>query len=368
MVYSMYTIVTPTARAFHSERKIAMEKEKKVYIQFLRIVACFLVIVNHTNSLIFLSTSPSPLWFASLTYFFTSKIAVPLFLMIMGALLLERQDTPKKSLQRFLRILIVLLVSSVLCYLYFGIAGGNLGNLSILQFFQLTLSSSMTNAFWYLYLYLGLLCLLPLFQKMIQVFDQKDLGWLLFLTMGVMGTAPLLPIFFPSLSLHPDFTAPLFSPYIGAVFCGYYMEHYIPNTRKTFAISCALFLGLIAFQVSATLGLYYRDPASYLQLDDRTLLPILACAASFYLMVRYLFAHVRFPDWLLSGIRRLGSLTFGIYLLSDLAIELLAPVFLQLSQQLPILAAMVLWELAIFILSAIVTALLKLIPPLRRLL
>lgn len=66
---------------------------RQVHIEFLRIVAAFLVIVNHTNSRIFLARAPSATWFASVTYFFICKIAVPLFLMIMGALLLEKHDT-----------------------------------------------------------------------------------------------------------------------------------------------------------------------------------------------------------------------------------------------------------------------------------
>ncbi len=43
--------------------------------------------VNHTNSRVFMSVSPSPTWLCSVATFFTSKTAVALFVMIMGALL-----------------------------------------------------------------------------------------------------------------------------------------------------------------------------------------------------------------------------------------------------------------------------------------
>lgn len=345
-----------------------MDAQKKSYIEFLRIAACFLVIVNHTNSMIFLSTTPSPTWFASLSYFFLSKIAVPLFLMIMGALLLEKRDTPKKSALRVARIAAVLLISSALCYLYYGFQGGYLDKLSIVTFFSIIPQFSMSNAFWYLYLYLGLLCLLPLLQRMTAAFGKRALEWLLFMTIGVMGTFPLLHAVFPSFAIHSDFTAPLFSPYIGAVFCGYYMERYVPNTKKTFGISLGLFLGTIAVQVFATFGLYQRDPSFYLQLDDRTFLPIMVSAACFYLMVRYVFACVHFPAWVLKGVNWLGGLTFGIYLLGDLGIALLGGVYLRLSWQLPVMAAMLLWELAIFMACTVIAAVLKLIPGLRKLL
>ncbi len=69
---------------------------RKAYIEFLRILACFLVIVNHTAHSIFLLINPSLTWFSSLTWFFISKIAVPIFLFISGALLLKKQDMPRK--------------------------------------------------------------------------------------------------------------------------------------------------------------------------------------------------------------------------------------------------------------------------------
>lgn len=345
-----------------------METGKKSYIEFLRIAACFLVIVNHTNSMIFLTSAPSPIWFASLTYFFCSKIAVPLFLMIMGTLLLGKQDPPTKSLSRFLRILVVLVVSSALCYLYYGALGNGVASLSVAEFFRIILQSSMSNTFWYLYLYLGLLCLLPLLQRLAAALEKRELEWLLVLTVGIMGTLPLWSVLFPSFAVHPDFTAPLFSPYIGTVFCGYYIERHVPNTKRVFGVSCGLFVLLVAAQVVATFGLYQRDPAYYLQLDDRTLLPIIASAACFYLMVRYVFSRVRFHAWFLKAVGWLGGLTFGIYLLSDLSIALLGPVYAKLIQALSPMAAMVVWELAIFAVCIPIAAILKKLPGLRKLL
>lgn len=345
-----------------------MDKVKKDYIEFLRLIACFLVIVNHTNSQIFLSASPSPLWFASLTYFFVSKTAVPLFLMIMGALLLGKRDTPKKSAQRLLRILTVLLISSALCYLYFGWMDGTLGQLGVGDFFLTALQRELTGSFWYLYLYLGLLCLLPLMQKLASSLDRQGLEWLLILSVGFMGTLPILTAFFPSFSLHPSFTAPLVSSYVGTVFCGYYIERYVPNTRKTFAVSSGLFLALLLFQVLATYHFYLREPSSYLQLDDRSFATIICSAACLYLMVRYLFAHIHPHPGFFSTVRHLGGLTFGMYLLSDLAISALSFLYPQLCLRLPIPAAMLLWELVIFAVCALAAALLKLIPGLKKLL
>lgn len=76
------------------------------YIELLRIIACFLVIVNHTNSVIFLNNTPHvPLWWYSVGIFLLSRIAVPIFIMITGATILSKRENYKKSLKRVFRVI-----------------------------------------------------------------------------------------------------------------------------------------------------------------------------------------------------------------------------------------------------------------------
>ena len=73
------------------------KKTKTAYLELLRIIACFFVIVNHTSSGIFLSRTPNDkTWWVSVTYFFACKVAVPIFLMISGTLMLGKIDDYKK--------------------------------------------------------------------------------------------------------------------------------------------------------------------------------------------------------------------------------------------------------------------------------
>ena len=96
-----------------------MERKRTYFLDLLRIIACFLVIVNHTNSTIFRESTPdSRRWFLSLAYFFVSKIAVPLFFMISGYLLLNKTDSWKKALGRVLRIGVVLIGCAVIYSAY----------------------------------------------------------------------------------------------------------------------------------------------------------------------------------------------------------------------------------------------------------
>lgn len=55
----------------------------------------------------------------------------------------------------------------------------------------------------------------------------------------------------------------------------------------------------------------------------------------------------------------LGSLTFGMYLLGDLIIDLTRPAHTLLQAHVHVILAMMLWELLIFTICALLTAALK---------
>lgn len=333
---------------------------RKTYIEFLRITACFLVIVNHTNSRLFLGISPSPTWFCSLTYFFISKIAVPLFLFIAGALLLEKEDPPKKTAERVKRIFVVLVTASLCYYAYYARRNGTA--FSIREFLCLLPQNSITVTFWYLYLYLAIMCMLPILQKLVKALSKRQLEYLLLLSVGIFGIAKMIQSF----NLFYMFTAGLIGPYIGQFLLGYYIEKYVPLTKRTFRFCFCAFILLIAFQVAVTFLFYRKDPSSYLVLDDTVMLPIVGSAACFYICVKYIFAkHPPGPAperWLC----RIGVLTFGIYLLGDMVITQSGSVYTVLMGYMHPLAAMLLWELFAFAVGAVITAALRLIPGLRK--
>lgn len=337
---------------------------KKVYIEFLRIIAAFLVIVNHTNSRLFLSIAPSPTWFSSLTYFFICKTAVPIFLFVMGALLLKKEDTPAKTRSRLLRIFVVFVVASLGYYTFYSYRSQT--EFSIKEFLINLPKTPSTNAFWYLYLYLALLCMLPILQRLVKALDKKLLQYLLVISLCISGTVPLISILFPNFQLSGNFTAGLIGVYIGQVLLGYYIEQYLPLTKKVFWGAFCSFVLLIALQVGGTYLLYQKNPSSYLSLDNRVLITITASSAAVYICIKYIFASHTPSAKLSKAICSLGALSFGIYLLGDMVISLTTPLYSVLCAHIPNMIAMVLWEVYIFAVCALVTFFLRLIPFIRK--
>ena len=337
---------------------------RRTHIELLRILAAFLVLVNHTNSEIFLSNAPSLTWFWSVTYFFVSKPAVPVFLLIMGAVLLEKEDSPRKSAERILRIFVVFLAGSFLYTVYYGHRNGTAFSLRDFLF-QLP-TARATTAFWYLYLYLGLLCVLPVLQKLAKALSRRQMEYLFLLTLGFCGTVPLLQILFSTPGLSGDFTDGMIGHYLALVLLGYYLEHEAAPSRRAF-LFCLGGYGLsLAVQVAGTYLLFRRNPESYAALDNRKLITITLASACLYVCVKYLLERHPLPPSAARAVHRLGRLTFGIYLLGDFMISWTRPVYEALCGHMHVVFAMVLWELFIFAAAALAAAGLRLVPPLRK--
>lgn len=338
------------------------KSKKRTYLEILRIIAAFFVIVNHTINSVFLYSNISKTWYVSAFYLFASKIAVPVFLMISGALLLSKKDSPKKYFTRVTRLAVVIILFTIINYIYIY----HKQNMSLSSFI-ISLFNSVTNAYWYLYLYFGILIMLPILQKIALVLSKGELQLFLFISLVIGGGIPLLEIF-TNISVQPDFLSVLFSPYLGIMFLGHYIEKYLNVTKPLALFSLLVFLVLTVLQVLLTKHLHTLDPNNYLQLDNRTLLTITTSSACVYIFVKYIFTSVKLSSTLDKTINYIGSLTFGIYLFGDMFIRILSPLYSSMTSYMHIMLAVFLFEIGVFLCGAICTAILKKIPYIKKLL
>ena len=124
-----------------------------IYLDALRLLCSFLVIVNHTYDYVRLSKASSLVRFSAFSSMSFSKIAVPIFLMISGCTLLTKEDDLRKTFSRIMRTALALLVFSFV-YEVYRFASGQLDSLSIKRFVLSVYEQHTTTAFWYLYAYL----------------------------------------------------------------------------------------------------------------------------------------------------------------------------------------------------------------------
>lgn len=337
---------------------IAKEKSRHDFIDLLRIIAAFLVIVNHTNSEIFLNRGISFTWFLSLGYFFVSKIAVPIFVMITGYLMIGRIETYIKHVKRIIRMILVLIIFSLPYYV------DNIGieSFDIIHYFKTIIGSSVTTAYWYIYFYIGVLIMLPFLQRFFNALEKKDILIFCILS-GVFNMLwPILVHYFPSLQLFGSFQVPILGAYIALLFIGGYFRKYgVPKINSIWYI--LIFIMSLSFNIIMTYIEYQKNAGWYLFLDNREYLPIVLQS----ICVFAIFSRVQINERIASVIKMIGGCTFGVYLLSDLFIKKLRFIYEGVcATGVHELFAVVLFEIIVFAVGFAITFILKQIPYLKK--
>ena len=330
-------------------------ERRKIYIDILRIAACFLVIANHTNYVYneaAVHFSQVPLYESVLatTYLALCKCAVTIFLMISGCLLLGRQDDYVTALKRVLRIAIVIVVFSVPYYIV-----GDFEH-SFYDFYLVVGRANVTTAYWYLYLYAGILVMMPILQRMVKGFAQKD--YLYFFVFSIF-----LCTFSFFTEFNMNFKLPLFSAFIGIVVLGYYLDQFVVFPRKWFGVLMISVELVFVFLILVTLykmkaGADYA--ATLLEYDN--IFYIFVSAGIFFLVKGY--CERTFSERMSTVLRRIALDTFGIYLCADMFIHYLKPYF-EVYQH---MIAVIVLDILVFLGGLAITELLRRIPLVRWLL
>lgn len=341
----------------------SIQKERIYHIELLRIIACFFVIVNHTNSNIFLNRSPDLTWVISVTYFFVSKLAVPVFIMITGYVSLIKQDSYKKTLSKVFRMVIVLVVFSAFYYIYQALSGTR-PCANIVDFFENLLAGTIITSFWYLYLYIGILLMMPFLQRFVKALDKKDFHVFFAISAIVFSIWPILVHYIPELNYTASFQIPLFNSYICMLFIGYYFRLYGEANQKKDWVFVGVFAISLLGNVVLTFGEYMTTQgADYLFYDNRTLVFIMLEAVSIF----YFASYFKCSEKKGKIIRTIGECTFGIYLIADYVTIKTWFLYQNLCCNLHPVLAVVLWEVTIFSISFLIVWILKKIPGIKKL-
>lgn len=298
-----------------------MKREKDLDIELMRILAVFFVIFNHTQKYGFqLYSEYWPFDIRFLVYGFLSifsKFSVPLFYMIFGALMLNREPESYPKLLRRVGKMAAL----VFCWsaIYFAVDVG-LGEEapSIPAFFLRLYESNCNFSFWYLYSYLALLMTLPLLQKFAQSLKNTDFLY-------VFGLYVLFSCLIPTgefllgqgqYAINKDLQpAWLCTGIVIYPLLGYFLRHRLRGfwNGKRLAL---LWLGDIVLILLSLLmtGLRIWQTGEVLAQDFHNTF-VCVNAATIFVSCQYLCAHTAPPQWTKNIILSLGESSLGIYLL-----------------------------------------------------
>ncbi len=300
-----------------SDNKNGEKPYELPFIYFARIYAALAVVSLHTVVPIVMSYGKIPMvhWWLGNIIDSATRWAVPVFVMISGALLLDprKQDSPITLYKKRLRRVGIPLLFWVEVYFFYN--HFSKGYPLSLQFFidQVILGQSYEHLN-FLFIVLGLYLITPGLKEILKKIKQQHLFFmiLLFLSIGIFWTET------PS-------TPTLFIPYIGYYLAGFFLKNSTISYKYRSFIPAVIVLSISSIAIGTYLfvshtiensnGLYF-----YYYLNPLVIL----LAICVFLMIRN--RHTIFPTSTFvprSFILTVSSATFGIYLIHPLIQDIL---------------------------------------------
>ncbi len=289
-----------------------MSESKRYYwLDIIKIIACLSVIINHTCGYLLEYTNNAH--YATIFYsiqFALCKIGVPLFLMVSGYLLLNRNENIsfKEVFKRIYRIIVPLIFISLLLY----IKEIGIKNFNFLDFIINFLKKPYIIPFWYLYMLIGLYVAMPFLKKMINNFKIKD--YRIFIILFLLLPSLLIMVSdYLNIPISTHFTKAIFPIHMTFFISGMYLSKVNLN-KKYLIISLFIFISsAVLFFLSLYLPFINNNSISY-KLNSLNIILVLESLSIFYI-IRYLFENATFNKWISKIICEVSKVTFGIYLI-----------------------------------------------------
>ena len=292
------------------------------WINNLRIVAMFAVVVLHTASPLIMQYGKIPLsyWFWGDFYNGAARFGVPIFVMITGALLLHRDYELGFFLKkRLVRILPPFLFWSLVYVAYSWYNEDIVFTADAWVNIKLILHQLKFGAYyhlWYVYMLIGLYFIIPIISKFVRNATENEVLYFLLLWFAVMMIGqPYLYRFNPQIDLH------YIGGYIGYLVLGHYLTFKeLPRRFDRDWFGTLLFVIFIIIVTGTYLACQHYKGLSTVFYEPVSP-TILAFSASIFILAR-----LTAIDWP-SRLKRLrdfvGRYTFGIYLSHALVLTLI---------------------------------------------
>lgn len=295
-------------------------KKRSEYIEILRVIACLMVIFNHSNERGFgrysnISIGIFPYAWNMLCSLMC-KSAVPIFFMISGAMLLNKDESIRRTLKRIPKILIDLILFSLI---YFGLDARLYGNKFVFKDILQTMLTSNYWHLWYLYSYIALILTLPFLRKVVRGLDIKDFSYIFVLAVIIKGTIPIVQYFGIGMNINWNLVpAWIASDILIYPVTGYMIAHVVDSKNiKPVQITSLWILNIICILISETCEYFFllREPETKYA-DEMFLVNFsLVNATILFLSIKIIFESKNLGRMTSKVIIESGKCTFGIYLL-----------------------------------------------------
>ncbi len=348
-------------------------RKHKVYIDFLKIVAIYLVLFTHTWDRGFVHFTAArgellyPLYLAAAIII---KIAVPLFFMSSGALLLGKEESYKALLlNRFLKYLIVLVLGSAIGYWYACMRTSK--TMIAADFFKTLYTSQVDIQFWYLYSYLAYILMLPLLRKLAQAMTIKEYKWL-FLMYGLMQGLRILDyLLWNDTAFHNGyFSFFIYTDYVFYSLMGYCIDNVFEsaqfNRKNCLLLILASIMGIIVCGCLTHYRCTINDRWDESYCQELFGMVIFILAITVFYTAKMWFQNHTVTDRITAVVKAISGTTFGIYLFDPIWRMQTIGVFDKLEPYIGTFPACMVWILVACLSGGIVIYFVKKIPGVKK--
>ena len=287
-------------------------KERIVYLDFLRCLAIFFVIVLHSIATIIVNPAfyQCPSWYLCMIIDPFNRTGVPLFFMISGYLLLSSPKTEhildfyKHNIPK----LVVPLTTWSLIY-YFAEVIYTQKPIDIYDFLSSFFDQGISFHMWFIYSLLGIYLLCPFLKRIVDNCSFKQLMVLLGI---ILFPTTIRPILNSVLPFDIYLFAPLMEGLIGYFLLGYLLGQMNFHKRARILVYLG---GIIGYGVCLLGNLSAASSqAISLPMDGGYMLNHYLLASGIFIFFRTLStAHLSQHVWLSKLLAKLSNLTFNVY-------------------------------------------------------
>lgn len=238
-----------------------------------------------------------------------SYFAIPLFVMISGMLLLDKDIDYKKIFFKYIRrmLIVLILFGGFFAFLEEFFVTRTINSKLFINIIKRIIAGDLWAHMWYIYLIIALYLITPILNKWIKNTSEKEqliFMWLLY----------ILTILFNELGFNTAFYVPIST---GFVFI-YLLGNYLSNKTLSKKIEIVLYiLGITSF-IAVALLTYFHTGSNFIGYTQTLCITI--AASLFYLLKNKIITN---NNLLSKIICSLGECSFGIYIIHQLFINII---------------------------------------------
>ena len=294
------------------------QKEKILYLEIIRILAIFSVILLHCNAEYFSDGKifETKTWWLSNTINAASRFGVPVFFMISGFVLLSTKTAENMTLfykKRFLKIIPAFLAWNLIYYINHCFKQGTF--FSVKEFITLFGTQNISYHFWFVYMILFFYLFTPFLKKVVNQCTQKQL-WICFLIIIFPTTiCPVLNRMLGKWFLYFPMTV---EGYWGYFLMGYLLGNYQTPKKYRIILYCLAILCVPIAIIGTHNGSSFEKIDTFYRGGYQ--FNSFVIGAAIFLFFKYHMPVIK-STVLSKYIVMFGNLSFGLYLCHVLLIE-----------------------------------------------